>query len=128
MGQISRMNQMIQYIEDHLKEPIDYEKLMKITYLSKFHLHRMFILLADIGLGEYIRGRRLTKAAQALILSNQTITEIAFDYQYSSSSAFSRAFSNFHGFPPSLVHENKIKACPMISFQLEVKAFCNIIK
>jgi len=121
MGQISRMNQMIQYIESHLKEPINYGELTKIACLSKFHLHRLFILLADVGLGEYIRERRLTKAAQDLIANQQSITEIAFDYQYSSASAFSRAFSSFHGFPPSLVQDNEIKACPMISFQLEVK-------
>ena len=61
MEWITRLNQAVSYIEEHLAEEIDYGELAKIACCSTYHFQRMFAYLADAPLGEYIR-RRVNEA------------------------------------------------------------------
>lgn len=42
MEWIERLNETIDYIEEHLTEEIDYEELAKIAGCSTYHFQRMF--------------------------------------------------------------------------------------
>lgn len=53
MEWIERLNQAITYIEEHLKDDIDYEQLGKIACCSAYHFQRMFTYMAGIPLSEY---------------------------------------------------------------------------
>lgn len=51
--------------------------------------------------GEYLRRRRLTKAAHELISSNTKIIDIAYKYGYQTPESFAKAFQKQHGMTPS---------------------------
>ncbi|MDF2590269.1 MAG: AraC family transcriptional regulator, partial [Anaerocolumna sp.] len=117
------LNESVKYIEEHLTDEIDLNKVSKIAGCSSYHYQRMFSYIANIPLSEYIRRRRMTKAALDLQSSNEKIIHIALKYGYESPTAFNRAFQSVHGVAPSLARENgiQLKAFPPISFQLSIK-------
>lgn len=88
------------YIEAHLDEEISVHDVAARAYVSAFHFQRLFSALCGMPLGEYVRGRRLTLAAQALMRGARVI-DTALRYGYDSPDSFARAFRRFHGVLPS---------------------------
>ena len=103
------LNKIIEYIENNLEEDIDYKKLSKMIGVNEYTFQRVFSLLSNISLSEYIRNRRLSNAGQELSLKNEKVIDVAIKYQYGNSTAFSRAFEKFHGIKPSEVRKNPEK-------------------
>ena len=66
MEWIERLNETINYIEEHLTDEIDYEELAKIAGCSTYHFQRMFAYMADVSLSEYIRRRKLSDRDQLI--------------------------------------------------------------
>lgn len=89
------------YIEVHLTEELDIREIAKQAYVSPFYFQRIFGALCGISVGEYIRSRRLTLAAQELTGTNAKVIDIAAKYGYDSPDSFNRAFQRFHGISPS---------------------------
>lgn len=56
------------YIEEHLEEVVDTDKLVFKVSLSTFYFQRLFKRLVIKTAGEYIKLRRLAKASNLLIL------------------------------------------------------------
>ena len=79
------LNKMIQYIEEHLTEKIEYSELAKIVGVSEYSLQRIFMFLTNISLADYIRKRRLSKALEELKKTDIKIIDLAIKYQYESS-------------------------------------------
>ncbi|WP_042678406.1 AraC family transcriptional regulator [Anaerosalibacter massiliensis] len=123
MEWIERLNSVINYIEEHLEDEINYEQLAKIACCSTYHFQRMFSYMANVPLAEYIRRRRMTMAAVDLQNSNEKVIDIALKYGYNSPTAFNRAFKNIHGITPSEAKTKGalIKAFPLISFKITIK-------
>lgn len=90
----------IDYIEENLTGEIDVHDVAARAYLSAFHFQRMFSAICGLPLGEYIRRRRLTQAAQELLCGSKVI-DAAMKYGYDSPDSFARAFRRFHGVLPS---------------------------
>ena len=63
--------------------------------------------------GEYIRARRMTLAAQELAGSDVKVIDIAIKYGYDSPDSFAKAFQRFHGITPSQARES---GAPLRSF------------
>lgn len=101
MDWIQGMQNAIDYIEKHIRENIDYEKVAKEAFSSSYHFQRVFGILFGITVGEYIRRRRLTLAGIELLADNGKITDIALKYGYDTPESFTRAFTRFHGIKPS---------------------------
>lgn len=101
MDWITGIQNAINYIEEHLTEDISYEKVAGQAGCSNFYFQRIFGILCDISLGEYIRNRRLTLAGNELNASDKKIIDIALKYGYESPESFTRAFFKFHGITPS---------------------------
>ena len=95
----------IDYIEEHLDEPLEIEEIAKRASLSPFYYQRIFGALCGMTVGEYIRARRMTLAAQELSGTDRRIIGIALKYGYDSPDSFARAFQKFHGVPPSKARE-----------------------
>jgi len=123
MEWIGRLNQAISYIEEHLKDDIDYEQLAKISCCSSYHFQRMFTYMAGIPLSEYIRRRKMSLAAVDLQFGDKKIIDVAGEYGYQSPTAFNRAFQSIHGIAPSAVRNEgvSIKSFPPITFKITVK-------
>jgi len=123
MEWIERLNCTIEYIERHLDEKIDYEKLAEIANCPVYHFQKMFFYMTNISVSEYIRRRRMSLAAVDLQDKQAKIMDIALKYGYDSPTAFNRAFQNIHGIAPSLAKKEKarLKSYPALKFSLTVQ-------
>ena len=91
----------IDYIEQNLTEELDIGEIAKIAALSPFYYQRMFGAMCGMTVGEYIRARRMTAAAQELAVSDNKVIDIAVKYGYDSPDSFTKAFQRFHGITPA---------------------------
>ena len=101
MDWITGMQKAIDYIEEHLTEEIDYEKVAAESFSSSYHFQRVFSILCGYTLGEYIRLRRLSLAGAELANGKEKVIDIALKYGYDSPDSFAKAFQKFHGITPS---------------------------
>ncbi|MFJ7667404.1 effector binding domain-containing protein [Lysinibacillus sp. NPDC097195] len=101
MSWIESIQKAINYIEEHLHEPITMEHIAQEVNVSVFHFQRTFSILTDMSIADYIRRRRLTLAAQELINTNVKIIDLAYKYGYDSPEAFTKAFRKQHNVTPS---------------------------
>ena len=100
---IQKIEEIIEYIECHLTSEIDYEALASRMALSVYEFRRIFAFVVGCPLSEYVRKRRLSLAACDLMANaNTTVQEISEKYGYSTIAAFSKAFSEYHGFSPTV--------------------------
>jgi AraC family transcriptional regulator len=94
----SRINRVMDYIDQHLDEPLDLNQLAEVAYFSPYHFHRIFRAMVGEPLKHYIKRVRLEKAAILLKQNAGTsVTEVALNCGYNSSAAFARAFKEFFG-------------------------------
>lgn len=128
MDSLSRMNNAMAYIEEHLTEELDYSKIAQLACCSEYHFKRMFSFLSGISLSEYIRRRKLTLAALDLKNQDLRILDVAVKYGYTSADAFSRAFQSLHGVLPSEARQEGrlLKAYPRMTFQLSIRGGCEM--
>lgn len=96
----------IDYMERHLTEPLDIEKIAGKALLSPFYYQRMFGALCGMTVGEYVRSRRMTLAAQELAAGQIRVIDAALKYGYDSPDSFAKAFQRFHGVTPSQARES----------------------
>ncbi len=101
MNNFNSLNEIIDYIENHLDSTIDIGLLARKSGLSLYEFRRIFSFAAGIPISEYIRKRRLSCAACDLLQPDATVTDIAIKYGYDAPSSFSRAFKEFHGITPT---------------------------
>lgn len=129
MNIYKELNGIIEYIENNLENEIKYEELARRLGVNEYTMQRLFSLLCNISIAEYIRNRRLSNAGFDLQNPNNKIVDIAAKYQYESATAFSRAFEKFHGIKPSIVKESpeKLKIFTKIVFT-EVEPVQNSIE
>lgn len=107
MSYLDDTYKIVSYIEENLDKDIYLDDIIQLTKLSKFHFIRIFKALTGITLNEYIRRRKLTKAACELVENTRTIIDIAVFYGYGSQEAFTRAFKDMYGLTPKAYRVQK---------------------
>lgn len=123
MDWLSHLNDALGYIEEHLEDEIDLEQVARLACCSSFHFQRLFSYMANVSLAEYIRRRRMTKAAFDLQNTKDKVIDIALRYGYDSPTAFNRAFQSIHGAAPSAARQEGVvlKAYHPISFKITIR-------
>lgn len=113
------LNLVLDYIEEHLDEKIDYKVLAGMLLTNEYTMQRLFSLLTNMTLTEYIRNRRLSQAGYDLTERNEKIVDVAIKYQYENATSFSRAFEKFYGIKPSELKKNAsgFKEFPKLFFE-----------
>ena len=104
-GWIEGFQESIDFIEKNLTEELDIEDIAAKAALSPFYYQRIFGALCGVTVGEYIRVRRMTLAAQELNGKDVKVIDAAVKYGYDSPDSFSKAFQKFHGITPSQAKE-----------------------
>ncbi|GAA3636827.1 AraC family transcriptional regulator [Lentzea roselyniae] len=120
---LERLNQAMAHIEQNLDDEVDVRHLARIAGTSEYHLRRMFSALAGIPLSEYIRRRRLTKAANEVLSGHDSLLDIAIRWGYGSNEAFARAFKAMHGVGPQEARGGKkpLQSQQILTFKLIVE-------
>ena len=128
MNIYTSLNEMIDYIEENLENKIEYNKLARFLGTNEIMLKKLFSILCDIPLSEYIRKRRLSNAGIDLANGQEKIMNIAIKYQYDNATSFSRAFEKFYGVKPSQIKKESIglKVFPKIHFDIKEENNQNI--
>lgn len=123
MNSLEQMNRAMEYIEDNLFTGVDFSKAAEIAGCSEYHFLRVFSFLAGMPLGEYIRSRKLSDAAEKLKTSDIKIADLSLESGYESPDAFTKAFHFFHGTAPSKARdaESEIKIFIPMTFQLTIR-------
>ena len=99
---IAELNRLIDVIDDDLSEDLDVASLARESGVTEYHLRRMFSSLVGMPLSEYVRRRRMTVAAAAVV-AGDPLLDIAVRFGYGSTEAFGRAFRAVHGSTPAEV-------------------------
>ncbi|WP_090917197.1 AraC family transcriptional regulator [Bacillus sp. 103mf] len=94
------LKRAIDYMEKHIEEELNLEEVASYCAMSMYHFHRVFQDNIGMSVNSYIRKRRLTYAAQALVMTNRSVLDIAVQYGFSSQEAFTRAFKGMFHLPP----------------------------
>ncbi len=120
MNLYETLNKITLYIENHVEEKVEYKELAKIMGVNINTMQKIFALVTNISLSQYIRKRKLSNAAYDLVTKKYKVLDIAIKYGYESGEAFSRAFQKFHKIQPSKINKN-IVICdyPRIVFDSE---------
>lgn len=122
MNIIKTFNNTIDYLETVLDDEIDEKKVTQLSGYSYSMFSRLFSILTETTLSEYLRSRRLTEAAVILRDTDEKIIDVAFKFGYESSDSFGTAFKNFHGFTPSEVRNGKpFKLVSRVQLALSVR-------
>jgi AraC family transcriptional regulator len=88
------------FIESHFREEISLDDIAQAAGVTRYHLSRLFGLVAGRPIMQYVRGRRLTEAARLLAQGAPDILAVAIEVGYGSHEAFTRAFRDQFGLTP----------------------------
>ena len=122
MDWITSINRALRHVEEHIQdESLSVESVAAVTAYSPFYLQRLFYILTDMSLSEYIRGRRLSMAGQELQATGARVLDTALRYGYETPESFSKAFRRFHGVTPSAAQRTRVQLRYLNPLQLKLE-------
>jgi AraC family transcriptional regulator len=113
LDHVARINKALVYIQEHIDHELSLKELAQVACISPFHFHRLFRAFTGETVHGHIRRLRIERAAGKLKYSKQSITEIALDAGYETSSAFSKAFKKLFGVAPLDFRHQETPQMPM---------------
>jgi AraC family transcriptional regulator len=97
-----RVNLAIDHVVGHLAEPLRLADVARAARLSPFHFHRVFQAMVGETLAAFVKRLRLERAVVMMAHApRSSLTTIALQCGFSSSSDFSRCFRQRYGTAPS---------------------------
>jgi AraC-like DNA-binding protein len=96
-----------QIVESHLLTDISIDELSALCNLSLSTFKRAFKLIYNDNPANYLRNKRLEKAAKLLVISDQRINEIAYDCGFNDQAHFSKSFQAKYNCTPSFYRLNQ---------------------
>ena len=109
MNWITDLQKAVNFMEENMLREISVEDVANHIHISKDYFAKIFTIITGYSVGEYIRNRRLSMAAQELAFTQENVLEIAQTYMYESPESFSKAFTRLYGFTPSQFRAQNIK-------------------
>ena len=99
-GEQARLQMMLQFIQDHYREPITLQRIADSVYISKSSALQIFHKGIHQSPVAYLINYRLNCAAQQLRTTERTVAAIAADTGFSSAGYFCRRFRELYGVTP----------------------------
>ncbi len=90
----------VEYMNHHITEDINIDRICASCYLSKYHFCRLFKKKIGLTVMEYILKTRIAMAKEFLYDGVMSVTEVSEACAFSSVSYFSRVFKNETGMTP----------------------------
>lgn len=113
------ISRAVSYIEEHLLSLRDIDEVCRELYLSKSHLHHLFMEQMKISPKKYITEKRLELARREITLGAKA-TEIYESCGFADYSSFFRAYKKHFGHSPA---QTPRAECVRISFSDFVKGY-----
>ena len=100
--QLSRMDRVYDFIQDHLAEDLSADRLAKVAIVSPWWFQRIFLQMTRETPARFVRRLRIERAANLLrIQKSSSIGNIARDCGFGSAELMTRHFKNRFGISPS---------------------------
>ena len=96
-----RIQEILTYINNNYQEPVSLLSLADSMFVSVSTLSRIFKKITGVKFPDYVNQVRMQYAVNDLLSTNKSITEIAVDNGFSSSSSFNRVFKEMYHTTPS---------------------------
>jgi AraC-like DNA-binding protein/ribosomal protein S18 acetylase RimI-like enzyme len=96
----ARLQDVIDYIDTHLKDAISIAALAEVAGYSPWHLYHVFMGCTGRPVMEYVRLRRLHSAVDELA-QGRKLLDIAVDYGFETQAGFYKAFQRHFGCSPT---------------------------
>ena len=109
MSYYINLQKAIDYIEEHVYEKPGIDQIARVAGYSIPHFYRVFGAIVGCSVSEYLRRRKLSRAAYDVAATKRSITEIAFEHGFESHEVFTRTFKSLYGVPPSVFREERIE-------------------
>lgn len=100
---------LLSYIDSHYATELDLEQAASLVGFSKFHFTRLFKEFTNCTFYDYLSQARI-QAAQRLLSTNTSITDIAFQTGFNSLSSFCRCFKKYTNLSPSEYRDLYVKS------------------
>jgi len=113
-GYDERINDVKQYICEHIDEPLTREVLAAVAGFSVPHFHRIFTSCVGDNIASYVRRVRMERAGRKLRMGAVDITEVALAAGYDTHAAFGKAFKQQYGLSPSEFRQLDCRAATQI--------------
>ena len=128
MDLLTQLNRAMEYVEQHICDDMTLDDVSSVTSYSPYHFGKLFYYIADMPLSEYIRKRKLTRAAMELQNTALRVIDIAVKYGYDSADSFARAFVKQHGVTPSAARQKGavLTIFSPMTFQINIKGAQNM--
>ena len=111
-----RVNTVFQYIDANLDTELTLEYIAKIAFYSPFHFHRIFKMITNETLNNYITRKRIEKAATLLLHKKDIlVSDLVSQCGFTSISVFTRAFKNYYGQSPTAFRKSNSQKFSKIS-------------
>jgi len=92
---------VLQYIDEHIDQPMSNARLAEIALASESRFIRRFREATGRTPARYVQDRRVRRAAELLVSSDQTIDQIADSCGFANRYYFTRVFAQRMGCPPA---------------------------
>lgn len=111
---------MTEYIDHNYMAPLTLETLAEVCHGSPYHLHRTFKKVTGITPVDYIQQKRIAKASEYLLTTEQAVAEIALRVGLPNTSYFITLYKKKTGYTPTQFRQlNKQKVTLASDFHLE---------
>jgi len=97
----TRMRPVIDYITNHIAQPLTLTSVAEHFNMSDRSLSRLFQAELSISFLQYLKQRRIIKGTEMMLHTGSNLTEIAYETGYQSLSAFSATFQQVMHMRPS---------------------------
>jgi len=121
---IDILQEMLRYIDMHIKEKLSVKKLAERSGFSPYHFCRIFQWNIGYSIMEYVRLRRLAFAASEL-KSGKFIFDIAVEYGYETHTGFLKAFKRCFGSTPEKYRLHASFSVPKLPILEKSKQYVN---
>ncbi|HHU01643.1 MAG TPA: AraC family transcriptional regulator [Christensenellaceae bacterium] len=97
----SVIQKALEYISENLSTIVGVDEIADHLYMNSSYFSHLFKKTLGVSCTKYISFERLSKAAEKLRNTDESIVDICLDCGFNSISSFYRQFTKLHSFPPA---------------------------
>lgn len=99
-AQDQRLLRAVQYVQQHISEPPDIDRLANLVCVTRSQLTRIFHRTFDIPPLQYVLRKKIQHAQAQLLTTGMSVQQIAHEVGFDDASYFIRLFRKTIGFTP----------------------------
>lgn len=104
-----RLQRVMEYLEKHIGERVSLREVADVACMERTAFCRFFSHSVGMTLHQFVAQWRIALAVERMLVSEGTLTELAYDVGYSNMHSFERAFRKITAMTPSAYRNALLK-------------------